>query len=390
MIHEQPKIKANIVHQNLLHKRGTKFYQQKLPAWRPNLTSASTTIPTMIVIGLLFICIGMAVHYTSNGVSELTVEYTDCQPDSTQLRISYRTCSEYIALHVGHRCYCNVKFELTDAFVGTVYMYYGLSNFYQNHRLYVMSKDINQLAGGEMSGQLLTVMMTKSNCYPYVGDVRRNVVYAPCGLIANSLFNDTLTLTYTRSRRRAVEVPLLNTGIAWTTDKLQRFHNPPDGFVGTAAPFNWHRPVYELDLHNASNNGYKNEDLIVWMRAAAFPSFRKLYRLIDHSPSAHGTAADDDNNEEEEDDAVGLELFANGLPAGNYTLTVGYAFPVKVFNGHKTMILATTSWIGGKNAFLSNAYLWFGVCCVLFSLLLAAVHVKYAFRSAVSFEFYYR
>ena len=52
----------------------------------------------------------------------------------------------------------------------------------------------------------------------------------------------------------------------------------------TAAPFNWHRPVYELDPNNASNNGYKNEDLIVWMRAAAFPSFRKLYRRIDHQP----------------------------------------------------------------------------------------------------------
>jgi len=71
---------------------------------------------------------------------------------------------------------------------GTVYMYYGLSNYYQNHRLYVMSKDISQLAGGHVSGEL-TTMLTKSNCHPYVGDIRRNLVYAPCGLIANSLFN---------------------------------------------------------------------------------------------------------------------------------------------------------------------------------------------------------
>jgi len=47
---------------------GTLFYQQKLPAWRPNITSASTTIPCMIVIGLVYICIGMAIHYTSTGV----------------------------------------------------------------------------------------------------------------------------------------------------------------------------------------------------------------------------------------------------------------------------------------------------------------------------------
>jgi len=52
------------------------------------------------------------------------------------------------------------------------------------------------------------------------------------------------------------------------------------------------------------------------------------------------------------------------------------AYPVRMFDGRKTMILATTSWLGGANSFLSNAYLWFGVCCVLCSLMLAFVHVK--------------
>ena len=52
---------------------GTKFYQQKLPAWRPSLTSASTTIPSMIVIGLVYICIGMAIHYTANGVCKTSL-----------------------------------------------------------------------------------------------------------------------------------------------------------------------------------------------------------------------------------------------------------------------------------------------------------------------------
>jgi len=111
-----------------------------------------------------------------------------------------------------------------------------------------------------------------------------------------------------------------------------------------------------------------------------------LYRRVDHHSSSSTAAAEAEADAKDEDGA----LFASGLPAGNYTLVVGYAFPVKMFDGRKTMILATTSWIGGKNTFLSNAYLWFGVCCVLFSLLLAAVHVKYTFRSAVSFEFYYR
>lgn len=47
---------------------GTTFYQQRLSAWRPDFTSAGTTIPTIIVIGLAFIGIGLVVRRTTNGV----------------------------------------------------------------------------------------------------------------------------------------------------------------------------------------------------------------------------------------------------------------------------------------------------------------------------------
>ena len=44
----------------------------------------------------------------------------------------------------------------------------------------------------------------------------------------------------------------------------------------------WGRGDMELDpAPNSTNNGLLNEDLIVWMRTAAFPNFRKLYRKID-------------------------------------------------------------------------------------------------------------
>ena len=72
-------------------------------------------------------------------------------------------------------------------------------------------------------------------------------------------------------------------------------------FKNTRKPPNW--PVHICDLEN----GYQNEDLVVWMRTAALPNFRKLYRRVDHKVTANIT---------------GLEDY---LPAGNYTLNVGYS-----------------------------------------------------------------
>ena len=47
------------------------------------------------------------------------------------------------------------------------------------------------------------------------------------------------------------------------------------------SPPDWDKKLWELDPTNPENNGLQNEDLIVWMRTAAFPNFRKLYRKID-------------------------------------------------------------------------------------------------------------
>lgn len=41
--------------------------------------------------------------------------------------------------------------------------------------------------------------------------------------------------------------------------------------------------MWQLDLEDESNNAFQNEDLIVWMRTAALPTFRKLYRKINNT-----------------------------------------------------------------------------------------------------------
>ena len=65
--------------------------------------------------------------------------------------------------------------------------HYGLTNFYQNHRRYVKSRDESQLLGDVKK-------TPNTDCKPFDEmDVDgKKVPIVPCGAIANSLFNGKL------------------------------------------------------------------------------------------------------------------------------------------------------------------------------------------------------
>ncbi|KAL4649018.1 cell cycle control protein 50A [Arapaima gigas] len=329
----------------------TAFKQQRLPAWQPILT-AGTVLPAFFIIGLLFIPIGIGLYVTSNNIRELQIDYTGTEPSSPCFE-----CSQNYSWNMTRSCACSVPFSLDQPFESNVFMYYGLSNFYQNHRRYVKSRDDSQL-----NGNLKSLKDPSKECEPY--RMNDGLPIAPCGAIANSLFNDTLELFYNEPNGTKTQIPLLKKGIAWWTDKHVKFRNPTGDnanltaiFQGTTKPINWQKPVYELDT-DAENNGFINEDLIVWMRTAALPTFRKLYRIIEKRGSASPT-----------------------LPRGNYTLEIIYNYPVRSFEGRKRMILSTISWMGGKNPFLGIAYITVGSICFFLGVVLLIIHHKYGSRS---------
>ncbi|XP_037986614.1 cell cycle control protein 50A [Motacilla alba alba] len=327
----------------------TAFKQQRLPAWQPILT-AGTVLPAFFIIGLIFIPIGIGIFVTSNNIREYEIDYTGTEPSSPCnkcLNVSWDSTPP---------CTCTINFTLEHSFESNVFMYYGLSNFYQNHRRYVKSRDDSQLNGDNSS-----LLNPSKECEPYRTNEDKPI--APCGAIANSMFNDTLEL-YRIDNDTRTPIPLIKKGIAWWTDKNVKFRNPTgDGnnltalFQGTTKPVNWPKPVYMLDSE-PDNNGFINEDFIVWMRTAALPTFRKLYRLIERKNSFQPT-----------------------LQAGKYSLDIAYNYPVHSFDGRKRMILSTISWMGGKNPFLGIAYITVGSICFFLGVVLLFIHHKYGNRN---------
>ena len=116
----------------------SKFKQQMLPAWRPVPSFASTMV-TFAIFGIVFLAIGIMLYVMSDKIQEVELKYAPevegCNPWTIPTAENPNPNS------------CLMPIEITEPMEGNIFVYYQLTNFYQNHRRYVKSRDYKQLMG---------------------------------------------------------------------------------------------------------------------------------------------------------------------------------------------------------------------------------------------------
>ena len=144
---------------------------------------------------------------------------------------------------------CDITFTVKDDMSAPVYVYYELTNFYQNHRTYVKSFEYEQL-----QGTVYTNEDDVSDCDPLKTNGTDGKILNPCGVIANSLFkyvpiwnccglpvavefnsvSPALSDKIVLATSSKSGVTMTTTGIAWESDKEDKFAQPED-FASTSA-----------------------------------------------------------------------------------------------------------------------------------------------------------
>jgi len=240
-----------------------RFLQQKLPRLQKPLTPRVTII-VLTVVGCLFLLLGGLVMWGSANAQYQMVHYDGNSDfyETEGFTVNRQDCHLPAERNQGTRV-CNLTMTLEQDMNSPVYVHYGLTNFFQNYQSYLSDRDSRQLHG-------TTADPTPGYCKYYVKD--GDDTYLPCGLMANSMFNDTFKLMNPDLEMREDQ-------IAWEVDRTFRFRNP-DGYPEICDDN--YLCLYELYPGIISReDGFKDEHFMVWMRAAALDTFMNKYGRID-------------------------------------------------------------------------------------------------------------
>lgn len=203
---------------------------------------------------------------------------SNCTNVRTYMWKQHSTNVPYNGGHPVNTSICSLQFNIPSNLKPPVLLYYRLTNFYQNHRRYVKSIDSNQLKGDAINNNSL------GDCKPLNTDPNGKP-YWPCGLIANSIFNDSFSnpvqLNVHDSSALNITYNMTEKGIAWNSDKAlygPTKYNPAD----ITPPPNWYLRYQDGYTSDNLPDLRNDENFQVWMRTAGLPNFSKLAKRNDN------------------------------------------------------------------------------------------------------------
>jgi LEM3 (ligand-effect modulator 3) family / CDC50 family len=327
------------------------------------------------------------------------MEYTNCKTAPS-------TYTEHVSGSIVRWKYnqssslCTLEFNVTTQLETQVFMYIRITNFYQNSRLYLKSKDSDQLSGkvytqaSAISTSLTSCgYLTYANCttasgYTWIGNgmthaqnnpdclvTNKSAVitsadeqaqYYPCGLIANSYFSgihptnsDDISDLACTGGGCTSNYAFSTTGIAWPEDasKYTKSGWATDATLTSSVPTKViPPPQWRAAWPEKYANGYTQSTLPdlsqmerfqVWMRVAGLPTFRKLWGKQSQT-----------------------------LPVGTYEISIRDIWNATQFGGTKAIVLSEVGFLGPKNAFLAIELLVVGIFCFLVAIFVLTVRIR--------------
>jgi len=288
----------------------SRLFQAQLSGCKCRRIYPTSASYTFLFIGIIFFLMGAVVDSENNKAHQSGIRYDDKCKNKT---------------------FCNVtlRIEGDETYESPIFIYYVLGEIFQNHRTYVSSFSQAQIEGAELSEA-----EARRVCKP--AGTRDRKVYFPCGLKANSVFNDSIVASYCAKNKNCTRLESSNgswnkKNIAWHSDEVKfsdrRIRESETNF----GYFNYQLP------------NLTDPDLIVWMRAGNSGNISKLYRIIEKGVTL----------------SKGDEL--------RFTIKNQYSIDPMRLTPKKRIVISTTSAIGAKSPILATLLLGFATIALVLS-----------------------